>query len=91
MEASLRSRAQHETGREGVSHLCGLGPAVPGGSVKLFVNPMRAGYQEACVREEPAPLGARPRVPGALLQEFFILLFSRPRCVCAPLHMCPSI
>lgn len=43
------------------------------------------------LREEPAPLSARPRVPGALLQEFFILLFSRPRCVCAPLHMYPFI
>lgn len=50
-----RSWAQHETGREGVSRLCGFGPAVPGGSVKLLVNPMRAGYQEAgrCGRSQP--------------------------------------
>ena len=71
-------------GRES-PRLCGLGPAVPGGRVKLLVNPLRAGCQEdGALHQEPAPLDVRPRIPGASLQEFFILLFSRPRCVCVP-------
>lgn len=81
-----------ERGGSESPHLCGLGPAVPGGRVKLLVNPLRAGCQEdGALHQEPAPLGAHPRIPGASLQELFILLFSRPRCVCALLLVCPFI